>query len=112
MEAYQYAGTIASGMWFIMAWVGIPMQIRHTYKTGEWLSLPIAVTTTCLYSSWVAYALLKPDYYLLVPQLTWMCTSSIMLLQAALKKPGIRKILEGTRGAVLLKLTWKGGKEN
>ena len=72
MEIVDILGWIALIITLIYTGLGLPAQIRKNLlsrSTGG-LSLFMTVLLFLTFSTWVAYGLVKPDWYIVVPNLT------------------------------------------
>ena len=86
MATVEAVGLIATGVTLIYLGLGLPAQIIKNYKgkSVEGLSkfLYIALFLTAV--SWITYAILKPDYYILVSNIPGVIAGGIILIQFCL----------------------------
>ena len=83
MEVVDILGWIALIITLIYTGLGLPAQIRKnllTRSTGG-LSLFMTVLLFLTFSTWVAYGLVKPDWYIVVPNLTGAVCALVILWQ-------------------------------
>ncbi len=83
MEIVDILGWIALIITLIYTGLGLPAQIRKNLlsrSTGG-LSLFMTVLLFLTFSTWVAYGLVKPDWYIVVPNFTGAVCALVILWQ-------------------------------
>ncbi len=83
MEVVDILGWIALIITLIYTGLGLPVQIRQNLirrSTGG-LSLFMTVLLCLTFSSWVAYGLVKTDWYIIIPNLTGAVCAFVILWQ-------------------------------
>ena len=76
-------GYIASFITIVYTAVGMPNQIIKNYKlkSAESLSLFLFVTLFFTFTSWVVYGILKPDWFICIPNALGAICASIIVYQ-------------------------------
>jgi len=83
MPLLRIIGWSAAVITLIYTALGLPMQIRKNSvnKSTSGLSLFMTLLMFLTFSSWVFYALLKSDWYILVPNSVGGVGAMILLVQ-------------------------------
>ena len=76
-------GYIASFITIVYTAVGMPNQIikNHKIKSAESLSLFLFVTLFFTFTSWVVYGVLKPDWFICIPNALGAVCAFIIVFQ-------------------------------
>ena len=83
MQLVDVLGWIALVITIVYTGLGMPMQILKNYRkhSAEGLSLLMTTLMFLTFSSWVVYAAVKPDWYLIGPNFLGAVCSLIILVQ-------------------------------
>ena len=83
MDTISLFGWTASIITVVYTAFGLPIQIYKNYqkKTAEGLSKVMVVLLFFTFLSWTIYAIVKPDYFILVPNAIGFICQTIILMQ-------------------------------
>jgi uncharacterized protein with PQ loop repeat len=90
MQLIDVLGWIALVITVLYTGLGMPVQIRknHRKQSVEGLSLVMTALMFATFTSWVVYAAIKPDWYLIGPNSMGAVCSLIVLVQFWLYRNG------------------------